>query len=416
MARFALARRPEITLSYYDKATGSFLAVNPAWAEHIISWEGAVGRRRHHLLRLVPSPYAAVGMLERLRSSCAHHATARAIAYVQRGLLRLRRRRRRGVVPFHLAIGGPLTLGPGDVILSTGSDWTNKDAAAILALKRAFGFRYAVMCHDIIPLILPRYFLADDIEAFRRYWDIMLASADLILVYSQCTARDVKSYCDHKNLPLSGMRLVRLGCDAVRSKTELTLPERLERDHFILYVSTIEPRKGHDLLLRVWGRLLADGIPQRHGFKLVFVGRRGWQADAVLRELDDAAAFEGTLMHLAGIGDDDLAALYRGAAFCVYPSLYEGLGLPVIEAFLHKKPVIASSGGALPETVGALSPCLDPTDEAAWYETLKQWIGDPRIRLAYETKIAAGFSPLTWEQAASDIFASLREAQPSKQN
>lgn len=416
LARFALAGRSEITLSYYDKATKSFLAVNPTWAEHIITWEGSVGRRRHGVLRLIPSSYAMVAALERLRPACAHSATDRAIAYIQKALPLLRRRRRRGVVPFHLATGAPLILGPGDVILSTGSDWTNKDAVAILALKRKFGFRYAVMCHDIIPLILPQHFLANVVDAFRQYWNIMFTSADMILVYSQCTAHDVKSYCDRNSLPLSTLRLVQLGCDAIHRKIEITLPDGLERDRFVLYVSTIEPRKGHEFLLRVWRRLLADGIPQRHRFKLVFVGRQGWHVDPVLRQVGDDAAFGGTLMHLVGIGDDELASLYSAAAFCVYPSLYEGLGLPIIEAFLYKKPVIASNGGALPETVGTLSPCLDPTDESAWYETLKQWISDPRIRVEYEEKIAAGFSYRTWEQAASEIFRALHETQSPGQD
>lgn len=414
LARFALARRSEITLSYYDRATNSFLAVNPIWAERIISWEGSVGRRQRGLRRLIPSLDSAVGALEHLRSLSPNSAAADAVAHIQKALLLLRRRRRRGVIPFHLATGAPLTLGPGDVILSTGSDWTNKDAEAVLALKRHFGFRYAVMCHDVIPLILPKYFLPNDVEAFRRYWDIMLASADLILVYSRCTARDVRTYCERKNLPLSAVRLVRLGCDSVHRTIDVALPDGLERDRFVLYVSTIEPRKGHDLLLRVWRRLLADCVPQRHRFKLVFVGRRGWQVDPVLRQIGDDNAFEGTLMHLAGIGDDELASLYGGAAFCVYPSRYEGLGLPVIEAFLHRKPVIASNGGALAETVGALSPCLDPTDENAWYETLKRWIDDPGIRTHYETIIAAGFSHPTWEQAASEIFGSLHQVPPAR--
>lgn len=413
LAQFALAERSNIVLSYYDRATNSFLAVKPVWANHIIGWEGSVGRRRSRLLRLIPSSYSAVDALERLRSAGLHGATARSIAHIQKALLLLRRRRRRGVVPFHLAIGAPLRLGAGDVILSTGSDWTNKDAGAILALRREHGFRYAVMCHDITPLLLPQYFLKKDVDSFRRYWNIMFTAANLILVYSQCTEHDVRRYCERTRLPLAAVRAVQLGCDAAPVTTAIALPDGLDRGRFVLYVSTIEPRKGHDLLLRVWRRLLADGVPQRHGFKLVLVGRPGWQVDAVLRQIGDVAAFDGTLKHLVGIGDDELASLYSGAAFCVYPSLYEGLGLPVIEAFLHKKAVIASNGGALPETVGGLSPCLDPTDEDAWYETMKRWIDDPDDRVQCETMVAAGFSRPTWEQAASAIFASLYETRSS---
>ncbi len=103
-----------------------------------------------------------------------------------------------------------------------------------------------------------------------------------------------------------------------------------------------------------------------------------------------------------------------GAAFCVYPSLYEGFGLPVIEAFSLGKAVIASSGGALPETVGRFAPCLDPNDEDAWFETLKQWIEDPAIRERHETIIRAEFSWPTREQAAPLILGLPPKSQSSE--
>ena len=411
LAKYALTTRPDIVLSFYDKATASFLAVNPIWAEHIVSWKGAVGRRRGGLLSLLPSPYWFVGALERWRLVCGSITVARRIRSLQQALLLLRRRRRRGVIPFRLAIKKPLALGPRDVVVSTGSDWTHKDVAAIAVLKQRFGFRYVVMCHDIIPLILPQYFLAEDVAAFRRYWTDMFSLADQILVNSRQVECDVMRYCHRMGIAIADVRLVPFGCDVIPASAGGTLPEGLEIAHFILYVSTIEPRKGHGLLLRAWRRLLDEGVPQRHRFKLVFVGRRGWQVEAVLRQIDDRAAFGGTLMHLLGIDDEELASLYQAAAFCVYPSRYEGFGLPIIEAFSHGKAVIASTGGALPETVDGLSPCLDPDDEDAWAETLKRWIEDPLVPAQHEARIRANFSHTTWAQAASQIFATVRQKQ-----
>jgi glycosyltransferase involved in cell wall biosynthesis len=350
-------------------------------------------------------------MLERWRLACGADKVARRLRNLQQIVLLLRRPRRRGVIPFRLAIGKPLALGPRDVVISTGSDWTHKDAAAIAALKQRFRFRYVVMCHDVIPLILPQYFLTEDVVAFRRHWTEMFSLADQILVNSRRVECDVRSYCHRMAIAVAEMRLVPFGCDVIPAPAGGTLPAGLEAARFILYVSTIEPRKGHGLLLRAWRRLLDEAVPQRHRFKLVFVGRRGWQVEAVLRQIDDRAAFAGTLMHLAGIGDEELASLYQAAAFCVYPSRYEGFGLPIIEAFSHGKAVIASTGGALPETVNGLSPCLDPDDEDAWFETLKRWIEDPRVRAHHEARIRANFSHPTWEQAASQIFATVRRKQ-----
>lgn len=408
LARYALAQRPTVVLSFYDKESGCFRAINPRWAAHLVSWQGAVGSRRGKLLSLLPSPYSVVDALERWRLASRRGATARAVERVQRLVLHLRRRRRRGVVPYRLAVKEPLVLGPRDIILSVGSDWTHKDAGAIAALKERLGFRYVVMCYDIIALLFPQYFFPEEVAAIRRYWTTMFATADQILINSRRVASDVENYCAGNGIALSARRLVQLGYDPAPAISTVSLPEGLEAGRFALYVSTIEPRKGHGSLIRVWQNLLAANVPQRERFKLVLVGRRGWQVDAVLEQIDDAAIFGGSLMHLVDVGDDDLAALYRAAAFCVYPSHYEGFGLPVIEAFSHGKAVIASTGGALPETVDGFSPCLDPADEDAWFATLRTWIEHPSARGNYEAKIRADFRWPTWDQAAAKIFDAVR--------
>jgi glycosyltransferase involved in cell wall biosynthesis len=404
LAIHALARRSDVVLSIYDRATASFLAVSPTWAAHVVSWNGAIGRRHGRWHSLLPSPYSLVGVLERWRLAFGSKAMVNGIRISQQLVLRLRRRRRRSIVPFRVAISRPLTLGPRDVIISAGSDWIEQDAAAIAELKQRCGFHLVVMCYDIIPLLFPQYFPADAVAFFRQYWTAMFPLADRILVNSRCVEGDIRRYCGREGIRVAETRLVALGHDIASSPAERPLPQALEAGRFILFVSTIEPRKGHGLLLKAWRKLVAEGVPQRHRFKLVFVGRRGWQVDAILRQIDDRAAFEGTLLHLSGIGDDELAALYRAAAFCVYPSLYEGFGLPIIEAFSHHKAVIASSGGAVPETVGGLCPCLDPTDEDAWFHELKRWIENPDTRAHYEAKIRTEFSHPTWERAAAQIF------------
>jgi glycosyltransferase involved in cell wall biosynthesis len=110
---------------------------------------------------------------------------------------------------------------------------------------------------------------------------------------------------------------------------------------------------------------------------------------------------------LAGVSDAVLDLLYRHAAFCLYPSLYEGYGLPVVEAFARGKAVIASNAGALPEMVQDFSPCLDPRDEDAWRETLKTWVGDPTARAPFEKAIRERFRHPSWEEAAAGVFSAV---------
>ena len=110
------------------------------------------------------------------------------------------------------------------------------------------------------------------------------------------------------------------------------------------------------------------------------------------------------------LSDPDLTALHENAAFCLYPSIYEGFGLPIIEAFSHGRAVIASRGGALLETVGGLSPCLDPLDEGAWYARLKEWIENPAAYQPIEDKIRSSFSHPTWRDAAANLLAAAATA------
>jgi glycosyltransferase involved in cell wall biosynthesis len=113
---------------------------------------------------------------------------------------------------------------------------------------------------------------------------------------------------------------------------------------------------------------------------------------------------DGSLHLLTSVNDDQLAALYEGAAFCLYPSVYEGYGLPIVEAFSRNKALLASTGGAIPDVVAGLSPCLDPHDELLWHSMLKKWIVDPGARVPYETDIKRRFRLTPWRSSARQFF------------
>jgi glycosyltransferase involved in cell wall biosynthesis len=135
------------------------------------------------------------------------------------------------------------------------------------------------------------------------------------------------------------------------------------------------------------------------------VGRPGWLVDDLLAEMRNDADVAKHLVMIHNVDDGLLTALYQAAAFCVYPSAYEGYGLPIIEAFSFGKAVLASSGGALAQLVQGFSPCLDPTDEQAWYETMRKWIETPHSRMPYEQDIRTRLRHPTWSEAAAHIFA-----------
>lgn len=420
-ARHALSARPDIVLAFYDRAFG-FRPLRPEWAATAIGWQGIIDpfplvpapNGRKGWRRFLPSRYPAIMALERRRLAATSPALRRLWAALQRLVLLGRvtppfadaEGRRIDVVPLDLALDAPLQLGPDDVLVMAGMDWLRRDPDEIAALKRQTGFRCVALCYDLIPIFHPGFFAAHHVDEFRRYWTRMLALAERIVVTAQCVADDVGRHCAASGLLAPALDVVPLGYRPPdRGGPQAGLPVPLEPDKYALFVSTIEPRKGHALLLRVWQRLLAEGLPQRHRFRLVFVGRRGWMVDKVLAEIESLSRKGAMLLHFADLGDDAVAALYAGAAFCLYPSCYEGFGLPVLEAFAYGKAVLASTGGAVPETVAGRSPCLDPTDEAAWYGALRQWIEEPGARAPYERQIRASFRAPSWDEAAAQFFA-----------
>jgi glycosyltransferase involved in cell wall biosynthesis len=190
--------------------------------------------------------------------------------------------------------------------------------------------------------------------------------------------------------------------------TAKPLPAGLERGRYALLVSTIEPRKGHRLIYDAWVKLLEAGIAQRSRFKLVFAGRKGWMVDDLMRDLLSDPRIAGTVEIFTDADDATVSTLYRDAAFCLYPSSYEGYGLPVVEAFQYGKAVLASTGGAVPEVVGSFSPCLDPTDGEAWRNMLATWIEDPAARAVYETRIRTSFRHPNWDESARTFFRLVR--------
>jgi glycosyltransferase involved in cell wall biosynthesis len=419
----ACARRqlPDAIWCFYDIGTNTFRSVSKAWADKLVSSSARLAPQspaRAGWVRYMPDRTRVLMALERLRLTAGRRELAWALDRLQRLLLSLRSHRfpiddeageRLALVPFDMAIGEPLTLGQGDVVLSASSDWWTRDAAAIACLKRQAKFRLVVLCYDIIPLLFPQFFPEADVARFRTYWEEMFRSADLVIVNARRTKIDIENYCAGRALQPAELAVVPLGCDLPTGNggDGGRLRPGLERDRYALFVSTIEPRKNHRLLLSVWRDLIANHVVEDGGFKLVFVGRRGWMNDEVQSQLD-GGALGGSVMHIEHVDDRELAVLYANAAFCLYPSRYEGFGLPVVEAVAHGKAVIVSNGGALAELATDVAPCLSPDDAQGWYRQIADWIQFPEHRKAAAQRIAGGLKLHTWSEVAAEMIALAR--------
>jgi glycosyltransferase involved in cell wall biosynthesis len=350
--------------------------------------------------------------LERLRLSTPAGALKDAIGTAQARLFNARYRslffdasgRRRAFLPLERALGHSAQLGPDCTILVAGAEWNTKDPAVIRDLKRKTAYRLVMVCHDLIPILFPQFYMARDAQVFANYYRQAVGFVDRFVSVSHCTARDLARFAGAQaaspdiRVEPPGMKL------PTTSGKPHELPRLLTPRRFILFVSTIEPRKNHALLYRAWLRLIECGIVSARGYKLVFVGRPGWHTEPLMAEISADARVADSLVYLREPSDDVLAQLYTDAAFCVYPSIYEGFGLPVAEALAYGRAVIGSTGGSIPEVLGQLGPCLDAADEDAWFATLERFMSDDETVRACEARVRAEFRPITWKEAAARYF------------
>jgi glycosyltransferase involved in cell wall biosynthesis len=428
VARYALAHVPNTIFTIYDSERRGFLRLRAEWVAPLIGYYSILltpeqGTKRKRVVpRLIPKRRIMFLRLEKRRIKATSRMAKLFYAGIQRMLIIGRRLpyelhttdgTRLNLIRYEDAVADEAQFKLGDNLLVASSDWWHKNPADIvyMASLARCGVSLTAVCYDILPLMRPDWFgqpagTGEDIRRFKAYWHGVLPVAHNLIVNSRRVQCDVAEYTEKNGIALDTVHVVPLGSHTSASRSAGENPDSgLDPGHFALFVSTIEPRKNHAMLLRIWQRLLDDGVPQSSSFKLVFVGRRGWNVDAVLAALATPGAFGRTILHFEHLDDDHLDWLYDNCAFCVYPSEYEGFGLPIVEAFARGKAVIASNGGALAEVVGSLSPALDPKNEDLWFQTLRDWIENPQARHVFETIIAQNKAPFDWNEVAGRMVA-----------
>ena len=271
--------------------------------------------------------------------------------------------------------------------------------------------KYVVTIHDVIPLILPRTFTPRHRAVVRLALARVRRQADHVIVPSHAVKQDVVR---HLGLPEELVTVTHHGCEprfhaeadpaAFGAATaRYGLPSR-----YVLAVGTLEPRKNLVALLQAFARLRRAGEVDP-ALRLVLAGARGWLDEPIFRTvrsfgLDEAVCFPGF------IDDDDLPDLYRGAELFVFPSLYEGFGLPPLEAMACGVPVVASNTSSMPEVAGGAAMLVDPRDVDQLAAVIARTLRDEKLRERLRGAGIARARQFSWRTAARkvlDVYASL---------
>jgi glycosyltransferase involved in cell wall biosynthesis len=264
---------------------------------------------------------------------------------------------------------------------------------------------YVVSFHDMSLALLPQFHTLKKRLLTSSLIPAVARGARMILTPSESTRRDV-------------VRLLRVDAGRVRVipyaagpafRPVPLAPEHLEARHgirapYFLYVGTLEPRKNLAGALRAFASV-ADGLP---GCRFVIVGQRGWRYGEVLREAA-RPALRGRVDFLGYVAEDRLPDLYAHALALVYPSLYEGFGLPVVESMACGTPVLTSRSSSLSEIAEGAALLVDPADEKGLAEALRALATDGGLRARLRALGLERARAFSWERTGRETVAAYQE-------
>ena len=322
----------------------------------------------------------------------------------------------------HLSQARNLAFPRGAFLINLGTSWWLQNYFLnIRVAKERYDIRYVPFVHDCIPVITPEHCTADLTRDFISWVQGAFQHADHFFVNSNATARDLLAVGRYLGHEIMVPEVVRLDADYRRANamlrrtdlaesidaesrdTQVFLRNHIRQGAYVLFVSTIESRKNHLAAFSAWLSLI-----KRHGITkvphLVCVGNRGWLNDAVYSKLAASNLLRQRVVMLSNIPDIDLEVLYANCLFTLYPSSYEGWGLPVTEALSYGKVSLLANGSSLPEAGGDFAEYFELGSENDLLAKLDRLIYDSAYRETREAYIRANFRAREWRDIAKQLL------------
>jgi len=284
-------------------------------------------------------------------------------------------------------LGGRACDGGGRLYLNIGH--TGLDRDGISQWVKDSAVRPVYFVHDLIPLTHPEFCRAGETERHARRMRTVLSTAAGVIGNSQATLDDLAQFASEQGLPTPPSVAAWLGTPRI----EPARGQVPDRPTFVV-LGTIEARKNHLLLLRIWSKLIARLGEQAP--RLLIIGHRGWVANEVFRRLDEDPTLRGHVVELNRCPDEKMAAHLTNARALLFPSKAEGYGLPLVEALALGVPVIASGLPAFREIGQGIPLLLDPEDEASWESAILDFSQPTSAARAEQLDRLSGFRSPTW--------------------
>jgi glycosyltransferase involved in cell wall biosynthesis len=306
---------------------------------------------------------------------------------------------------------GPGPFAAGDLLLSLGATWSHPAHAVAAGRLRRHGVRVARMIYDLIPTIKPQWVEEIHTRLITPWVRSVLTNSDHVFTISEFSKSEIDRYCAENHLPCAPLTVLRLGDVLQDSPTAAPLPRFVPARPFFLCVSTLDVRKNHRLLYDAWSVMAArdpDACPD-----LVCLGVAHLYVNDLLREIRSDRAVNGRIHVLQGIDDNELAWYYGNCVATIYPSRYEGWGLPVAESLGHGRLCLASHATSIPEISRDLPEFFDPFDAPGLVALVNRACRDPEWVREREARIRSSFVPTPWSHTVGQMMAALAQTLPA---
>ncbi|MEG4944702.1 glycosyltransferase [Microcoleus sp. F4-D5] len=269
--------------------------------------------------------------------------------------------------------------------------------------------------YDLIPIVLSQLFIGKNDADYQRMQASLnsLTAEDYILCISQATKNDL---LNHVKLNPERVFVTHLAantalfyrCNDAENIASVKHKYGIPDAPYILGVSTLEPRKNLEHVIRCFAKVV-----QQQGIKdlnLVLVGAKGWEYEKIFQEIANFGLSKDRIIITGYVADEDLAAIYSGAMVFIYPSLYEGFGLPPLEAMQCGIPVITSNNSSLPEVVGDAGIMLNAADADGLCHSILKLYSTPALRQEMSLKSLAQAKKFSWERCTQETIAAYKKA------
>lgn len=261
---------------------------------------------------------------------------------------------------------------------------------------------------DLSFLMFPEYFSRKDLWQLVSWTKYSVKNAARIITISENSRLDIAKFY---GVDPARIHVCYPGYDPVfhTSETNLENIEKVKKEYslnkkYLMAVGTLQPRKNYDFLLRVFSRLRT-----KIDLKLVIVGKKGWLYDSIF-DLVKNLHLEDDVVFTDYLSTAKMVLLLQGAEIYVMASLYEGFGIPVIEAQACGTPVVVSRVSSLPEVVGDSGLLFDPQDEKDLLQQIEKMLENSDLRLKFREKGLKNVSRFSWQKCAENVLKSIMKA------